>query len=100
MGEFKPDWTLAPAAALREWMEQENVTVGRLAMRCMEGGNLLAARCLVNDVLAKRPLGERHAAALERGAGIAAQFWLNYERIYRADLARGATDTTPAGETP
>ena len=33
MTEFRPDWTLAPAAALAEWMRENGTSTDR-AVRC------------------------------------------------------------------
>lgn len=102
MTEFRPDWTLAPAAPLREWMSENHYTLGTLATRCGHGDadEVEGLALLIRDVLDREPLLAAHAEVLERGTGISTDFWLRYERIYREDLARGATDTTPAGETP
>ena len=100
MTGFDPDWTLAPSATLVEWMQENGLTRGMLAARCGQGEADVKAALIVRDVLNREPLLPSHAETLERGTGISAQFWLNYERIYRADLARGAKDTTPEGETP
>ena len=55
---------------------------------------------LIREVLNREPLAAAHAAMLALGTGISAEFWLRYESNYRADLARGAKDTTPEGEMP
>jgi len=94
-GPFSPDWCVAPAVTLRDWMTEHGVTVRWLMSECAEDGNLLGAYFLIKDVLGRRPLTGQHAAALERATGISAQFWLGYERNYRDDLAAGRTDTTP-----
>ena len=95
MSEFSPDWTLAPAAALAEWMRENGTSTDRLSAYCAS-----RAGVLIREVLNREPLAEEHAAILALGTGISAQFWLRYESNYRADLARGAKDTTPEGETP
>ena len=97
MAEFAPDWTLAPAAPFAEWMSENHYTLGMLATRCGHGDadEVEGLALLIRDVLDRKPLLAAHAEMLERGTGISARMWLNYERIYREDLARGATDTTP-----
>jgi hypothetical protein len=93
---FNPDWTIAPAATLREWMKQKNVTRGALARQCGRGlAADLKASLIIAGVLNREPLAESHAEMLERGTGIPVRAWLNLERGYRADLAAGRTDTTP-----
>lgn len=93
--EFNPDWTLAPAATLREWMRERGMTRGALARCCGRGGADIKAGLIIRDVLDREPLLESHAEILERGTGVSAAFWLNSERVYRADLAAGRKDTTP-----
>jgi hypothetical protein len=85
---FDPDWTLAPAALLREWLAEHGHEPVWLAWTPEEG-------LLVLDVLGRRPLADAHAELLERRTGVPAQHWLNRERQYRTDLAAGRKDTTP-----
>jgi HTH-type transcriptional regulator / antitoxin HigA len=91
---FDPDWTLAPAALLREWLEERGHTRGSLARAAGRGETDIKAGLLTDDVLAKRPLGTAHAEMLERGTGIPARLWLSYEANYRRDLAAGRKDVT------
>ena len=93
--EFNPDWTIAPAATLREWMKQKGLTCGQLARQCGRGEADIKAGLIIRDVLNREPLLESHAETLERGTGVPARVWLNLERGYRADLAAGRIDTTP-----
>jgi hypothetical protein len=92
---FNPDWTIAPAATLREWMEQNDVDRLELIARCDPGGSGEHAEAVVGKVLAREPVTALMAAALERGTGIPARAWLRLEGLYRADLAAGRKDTTP-----
>jgi hypothetical protein len=93
---FNPDWTITPAATLREWMKQKNVTRGALARQCGRGlAADLKASLIIAGVLSREPLLESHAEMLERGTGVPARLWLNLERNYRADLDAGRADTTP-----
>jgi hypothetical protein len=91
---WRPDWTLAPAALLRDWMEENGVSIGLLAGLCGRGDADIKAGLIIKDVLGRKPLMEAHAEILERGTGIPARTWLNSERIYREDLAADRTDTT------
>jgi HTH-type transcriptional regulator / antitoxin HigA len=93
--EFNPDWTIAPAATLRDWMDEKGLTRGALARQCGRGESDIKAGLIIQDVLDREPLLESHAEMLERGTGVPARLWLNLERNYRADLAAGRTDTTP-----
>jgi hypothetical protein len=92
MPETEPS-AVPPAVTLRDWMTEHGITSRWLVRHC--GGSLLAAKFLVDDVLARRPLGERHAAALEQATGISARFWLAREADYRSGLAAGLKDVTP-----
>jgi hypothetical protein len=92
---FNPDWTLAPAALLAEWMEEHDLSRGQLAIRCGRGIADLKAALIIGDVLDRKPLLPSYAEMLERGTGISAAFWLNYERNYREGLAAGRKDVTP-----
>lgn len=95
--EFNPDWTLAPAALLREWMTGNDRTLGGLATALAASGlaSENEARIAVQEVLDRSPLVELHAAMLDCCTGIPARTWLNWESGYRTDLAAGRTDTTP-----
>jgi hypothetical protein len=101
--EFRPDWCIAPAEHLREWMEDNGVKP-RLIAAIWSGRDeerKTAALALVQDVLDRKPLTETHAAVLARGTFIPARFWLGLETNYRNGLAAGLKDVTddsaPAG---
>lgn len=95
MHEFDPDWTLAPAALLREWLEQGGMSADDLAATALaRTQGKYQALPLVRAVLACEPLGDAHAAVLEAGTKIPARTWLNWEVSYRDGLARGRTDVT------
>lgn len=98
--EFSPDWTIAPAETLREWMGEHGITRARMGARFGQGDLALGLRAhlLLHDVLERRPLLEQHAEILERGTGIPARAWLNLERQYREDLAAGRKDMTSVPE--
>ena len=93
--EFKPSWTLAPAAILREWLDENGLTPGVLAVAC--GGKAHRATSLahIEAVLDRQPFGELTAMVLCEGTGVPAKFWLGLEASYRAGLAAGLTDATP-----
>lgn len=82
---FLPDWTLAPGDCLAELLDLKGITEAELAERTRLGpeaiAGILSASIPVDGVIAEK---------LSAVFGVSAQFWLNYERIYRADLARGA----------
>lgn len=95
MHKFDPDWTLAPAALLEEWLEQGGMSADDLAVAALartEGRYQVLP--LVLAVLACEPLGDAHAAVLEAGTEIPARLWLGWEADYRDGLARGRTDVT------
>lgn len=93
---FKPDWTVAPAVALQDWMREHQVTASVLAADCT--GNLKmnrqAALCRIKYVLEKRPLTPEIARMLQVGTNIPASFWLTLEHNYRAGLKAGLKDMT------
>jgi hypothetical protein len=93
--EFDPDWTLAPAAALRAWLKEHGVSPNLLALWCGGGDVAVEARQMIQDVLDRKPLTEAHAKMLERSTRVPANTWLSLERGYRTDLAAGRIDTTP-----
>jgi 8-oxo-dGTP pyrophosphatase MutT (NUDIX family) len=92
--EFRPDWCMAPAAILREWMEENGLRAEVLAVAC--GGRVykLSALALIEEVLARKPLRQLNADCLARGTSVPARFWLALEHNYRAGLAAGLTDVT------
>jgi plasmid maintenance system antidote protein VapI len=92
---FDPDWTVAPAASLADIMRERNLTAHLMA-GAVDAWHHDHAAQLIEDVLARRPLGAEHATILAAALGTSVQFWLNYERIYRADLAAGRKDVTHA----
>ena len=93
--EFKPDWTLAPAAALREWKAENNLSTRVLAVAAVGRKRADEAAKLITEVLERKPLTEVHARILAKGTGISESFWRNYEHNYRAGLAAGLKDCTP-----
>jgi len=97
---FKPDWCLAPAELLREWMGETGVSARLIAATCAPRADKErrdAAARMVDEVLDRQPLTADHAAVLERGTHIPARMWLALEHNYRAGLAAGLKDVTPDG---
>jgi hypothetical protein len=90
---FEPNWCLAPAAHLREWIEETGVSP-RLIAACSGREHKDASMALVQEVLDRKPLTEAHAAVLARGTHVPARFWLGLEHNYRAGLAAGLKDVT------
>jgi hypothetical protein len=102
---FDPDWTVAPAATLLDWLAERGIRLplgGTVAVGQYDRHYLLTgwwitacgATWAVNATLARQPLTEAAAARLALLTGSSAGFWLNYERQYRADLAAGRKDVT------
>lgn len=96
MTGFRPDWTVAPAATLADWMQENGLDPVVLAVACNGKERQHEALRLIQEVLDRKPLTQAHADTLARGTKIPASFWLNYEQNYRAGLAAGLTDTTHA----
>lgn len=83
---FTPDWTLRPGEALAELLIERQLSTE-------QAGSLTGLRpedieAVVHGGLA---IDERIAERLAK-LGPSARFWLNYQRNYDADLARGAKD--------
>lgn len=93
---FDPGWVIAPAATLREWLDDNGLNGVTLALAC--GGKQFKPEAVkaVNAVLDRKPLTPKIAAILERGTFIPARFWLALEHNYRAGLAAGKQDVTGA----
>ena len=96
VNEFDPDWTIAPAATLQEWMDDNGQDADALAAGSVAFGPRTVtkddAAVLIQEVLDRKPLTANHATALARGTGVPVYFWLNLEHSYRAGLAAGLTD--------
>lgn len=94
---FNPDWTLAPAATLQDWMDENGFETERIHEFAVPTAGIypddMAVR-LVSEVLDSKPLGTDHAICLALCTGIPNQTWLNLERNYRRDLANGLKDVT------
>lgn len=91
---FDPDWVVAPAATLREWMDENGLNAITLAAACGPKALRPDAVQAVSAVLDRKPLTPKIAAILERGTFVSARFWLALEHNYRVGLAAGKKDTT------
>lgn len=86
---FKPNWTIRPGIALAEVLDDRKLTPDEAA--AVTG---LTAETLTAIVAGTVIIDQAIAEALHAGLGVSAQFWLNYQAGYLADLARGATDVS------
>jgi plasmid maintenance system antidote protein VapI len=86
---FEPDWTLSPAVMLADILKARGMSPEQLAVRSGLGG-------LVMSILGpdQRRITAEISVRLGEALGISAQFFLNAQDIYDADLARGATDVS------
>lgn len=107
---FDPDWVVAPAETLKEWL-QENLgplPLGRnksILVSPGSGPQILAsmsapreqrteAAAAIQGVLNREPLTENVANLLQAGTKIPARFWLALEHNYRVGLAAGKVDAS------
>lgn len=90
---FRPDWTVAPAEPLREWLDEYGLTADSLAA-AGEPGRQQENAALIQAVLDRKPLTAAHARVLE-ATGFPARFWLAMEAAYREGLAAGRTESPP-----
>ena len=86
---FDPDWVISPGETLREWIEENNLTVRVTATACN-----LPVEAVQGVVDAKTRLSPRIAVGLEQGTQIPAYLWLNLERAYRNGLRAGKKDVS------
>jgi hypothetical protein len=95
---FNPDWTVAPAATLLDWLMENDKPAGEIAAQVasMTHGtpDLAEITARLEGVLDRKPMDLATAALLHLGTGIPLRFWLNLEANYRADLAVGRKDVT------
>jgi hypothetical protein len=94
---FEPDWCLAPAATLNDWMDENSISASMIAAassRRDDPDRRREALRMVREVLDRAPLTEAHATVLERGTQVPARIWLALENNYRAGLAAGLRDVT------
>lgn len=93
--EFKPDWCLAPAAVLAEWMQENSQSILVLAETAVGWDRRHAAAKQIDGVLDREPITQEIAEILGEGTDVPTSFWLALEHNYRAGLAAGLKDTTP-----
>jgi plasmid maintenance system antidote protein VapI len=92
---FTPDWCVAPAGTLDEFITDMGLNVRTMALRCAtHEAQITTTMQAIVDVLERKPLTEVTAILLEHGSGIPARFWLALEKNYRDGLAAGLTDTS------
>jgi hypothetical protein len=91
---FDPDWCLAPAVTLADWLRENHLSPRILAVACAGRGRAGEALAKIKEIIAGQPLTEEHAAMLAVGTFVPARFWLALERNYRAGLAAGKTDVS------
>lgn len=92
--EFKPDWCIAPAATLREWLDYHGLEPDTLAAACAPPEMRKQLADMLRGVLLRKPLNDWTADMLSVGTGVSAGFWRNMERHYREGLAAGLKDVT------
>jgi hypothetical protein len=93
--KFDPDYVVATAEILKEWLEYNGLSVRVAVARLPREERLLAAGYLEN-VLADKPFTQRTAEVLARVTDISVGFWMNFEHDYRSGLAAGKTRSTDA----
>lgn len=84
---FDPDWVISPGETLRDWIEENGLTVRSTATVCGRM-NVNELQRILDGV---RPITPKVAEALAHGTGIPARLWLNLERQFRQGLAEGKT---------
>jgi plasmid maintenance system antidote protein VapI len=80
---FEPDWTVPPGDTLLELMAERDMSDVDLARKMLT--DLPHVHGLIGGW---EPLTESDALDLEEIFGVSFDFWMNYERRYREDLAR------------
>lgn len=96
---FDPDWCMAPAVHLREWLEENGLTPAT-ASAAVSGSRQrhpeahAAVQLIMQGVLDKVPIDGHVADLLERVTQIPSRMWLALEHNYRDGLAAGKKDIT------
>lgn len=88
MHPFEPDWTLRPGEALAEILIEQHLSTEQA--RSLTGLRPEDIEGVIHGGLA---IDERIAERLAK-LGPSAQFWLNYQANFDADIARGAKDVS------
>jgi hypothetical protein len=101
---FNPDWCVAPAATLDDYLTENSLTVNQLAVKAGGRGRpqagfgvaaeIGACAAAFREVLNREPLTETHITVLAAATGTSEAFWRNYEHDYRTGLASGRKDVT------
>lgn len=91
---FEPDWVIAPALTLQEWLETMNLSVSTLPVATAGRARRDEVAPMIRAVLDRKELTGDHAQVLEAGTGVPARFWLALEHNYRSGLAAGLTDAS------
>jgi plasmid maintenance system antidote protein VapI len=82
---FNPDWCVRPGATLREWCEENGLSLQEAAHACRR----TRLETFEGVVAGTTKITPAIAGALQAGTGLSAKFWLTLEDIYRAGLATG-----------
>jgi hypothetical protein len=90
--QFTPDWCVPPAALLRDWMDENHLSIRVLAATAAGRARRDETIPLIRQVLERGELTGQHAAVLAAGTGIPVRMWLALEHNYRAGLAAGLID--------
>lgn len=84
MTDFNPDWTVAPGGTLHDLMRERGWSRQELATRCYMD------RAIIDGIIdGSVEITRVRAYKLAVGTETSAQFWLNYERRFRDDIAKG-----------
>ena len=84
---FDPDWVISPGETLRDWIEENGLTVRSTATVC----GRMDPKELQRILDGVRHVTPKVAEKLAYGTGIPARLWLNLERQFRKGLAEGKT---------
>lgn len=87
---FDPDWVVPTADVLREWLDENGLSV-KVAVACLPRDEREVAAGYLENVLADKTFTERTAKVLARVTGISLGFWMRFEHNYRTGLAAGRT---------
>jgi HTH-type transcriptional regulator / antitoxin HigA len=90
---FEPDWTIRPGILLRRTMQEKGLYDTQLAER--SGLTIMTVRNVLDGA---NRIDEATAERLAAGTGTSAQFWLNAQAQYDADIRRGAKDVSKEHE--
>lgn len=86
---WDPDWVISPGETLRDWIDENHLTVGVAAKVCR-----MDRHELQRILDGQRHITPKVADKLAAGTMIPARLWLNLERAYRDGLAAGKIDAS------